>query len=158
MPFGSSSLLVIQVHGSTIAPSEERRADWKIPHSIGFSGGVCHRSLKASGREDWEIEQLVSCRDFASFDFHTTLTGMLGATLVGDQVVQVCQPSQKRLLAPVGMMERFHHKEFPVDGVMGLIQQRAGHGIRGSSSTVYQPAFFSWNHCRTRSPLATPAL
>jgi hypothetical protein len=27
---GSSSLLVIQVHGSTIAPSEERGADWKI--------------------------------------------------------------------------------------------------------------------------------
>jgi hypothetical protein len=30
MPFGSSSLLVIQVHGSTIATSEERVADWKI--------------------------------------------------------------------------------------------------------------------------------
>jgi hypothetical protein len=27
---GSSSLLVIQVHGSKIAPSEERGPDWKI--------------------------------------------------------------------------------------------------------------------------------
>jgi hypothetical protein len=27
---GSSSLLVIQVHGSQIATSEEREADWKI--------------------------------------------------------------------------------------------------------------------------------
>jgi hypothetical protein len=30
MPFGSSSLLVIQVHGSKIATSEERVANWKI--------------------------------------------------------------------------------------------------------------------------------
>jgi hypothetical protein len=30
MPFGSSSLLVIQVHGSKIATREERVADWKI--------------------------------------------------------------------------------------------------------------------------------
>jgi hypothetical protein len=29
-PIGSSSLLVIQVHGSKIATSEERVADWKI--------------------------------------------------------------------------------------------------------------------------------
>src|SRR5262249_8298858 len=31
-------------------------------------------------------------------------------------------------------------------------------GIWGSSSTAYQPVFFSWNQRRTRSPLATPAL
>src|ERR687895_606378 len=37
-PPGSSSLLVIQVHGSKIATSEERVANRKIPHSIGFSG------------------------------------------------------------------------------------------------------------------------
>jgi hypothetical protein len=44
---------------------------------------------------------------FASFDFHPTLTGMLGVSLVGYQVVQMCQPSQKRLLAPCGDDERF---------------------------------------------------
>jgi hypothetical protein len=75
-----------------------------------------------------EIEQPVACWDYSSFDFHSALPGMQGATLVGHQVVQMCQPSQKCLLAPLGMMEPFHHKEFPVDGVMGLIQQRAGHG------------------------------
>ena len=48
------------------------------------------------------------CGDDAAFDFHPTLTDMLGATLIGDQVVQVGQPSQKRLLAPVGMMETPH--------------------------------------------------
>src|SRR6266850_5750852 len=41
MPFGSSSLLVIQVHGSKIAMREERMANWKILHSTGFSGGAC---------------------------------------------------------------------------------------------------------------------
>ena len=37
------------------------------------------------------------------------------------------EPSQKRLLAPVGMMEALHHEELPVNSVMGLIQQGAGH-------------------------------
>ena len=32
------TLLVIQVHGSQIATSEEIVAEWKIPHSTGFSG------------------------------------------------------------------------------------------------------------------------
>jgi len=94
----------------------------KFPHSIGFSGGACDRSSKASRGEDLEVEEPVSCRDFASFDFHTTSAGVLGATLVGDKVVQVCQSCKKRLLAPMGMMECFHHKEFPVDGVMRLIE------------------------------------
>jgi hypothetical protein len=100
----------------------------KFSHSIGFRGGVCHRSSKASGREDLEIEQPVACGDSAAFDFHSTLAGMLGATLVRNQVVQMCQPDKKRLLAPVWMMEPFHHEQFPRNGVRGLIQQRAGDG------------------------------
>ena len=52
---------------------------------------------------------------------------MLSPTLIGDQVVQMGQPAQKRLLAPFGMMEAFHREELPLDGVMGLIQERAGH-------------------------------
>jgi DDE domain len=70
----------------------------EIPHSIGFSGGVCHRSSKASGSEDLEIEQPVACGDSASFDFHPTFAGVLGATLVWNQVVQMCQPEE----TPVG--------------------------------------------------------
>ena len=52
---------------------------------------------------------------------------MLGATLIRHQVVEVCQPCEKRLLAATWMVKAFHHEEFPVDGVMGLIQQGAGH-------------------------------
>ncbi len=53
---------------------------------------------------------------------------MLGPTLVGYQVVQVGQSCEKRLLAATGMMEAFHCEQFPLDGVMRLIQERAGHG------------------------------
>jgi hypothetical protein len=53
------------------------------PHSIAFSGGGYPHSSKASRRENLEIEQPVACRDYASFDFHPTLPGMLGPTLIG---------------------------------------------------------------------------
>ena len=36
-------------------------------------------------------------------------------------VVQLCEPSQERLLVPVGMMEAFHREQLPLDGVMRLI-------------------------------------
>jgi hypothetical protein len=39
----------------------------------------------------------------------------------------MCEPRQKRLLAPAWMGKRFHHEQFSVNGVMGLIQQGAGH-------------------------------
>jgi hypothetical protein len=52
---------------------------------------------------------------------------MLRTPLVGHEVVQMGEPSQKRLLAPIGMMEALHHEQFPVDGVMSLIQQGARH-------------------------------
>ena len=90
-------------------------------HSIGFSGRECHRSPKASRREDLQIEEPVACRDSPAFHFHATLAGMLGATLIGHQVVEVCQPREKRLLAATGMMKPFHREQFPLDGVMGLI-------------------------------------
>jgi hypothetical protein len=35
------------------------------------------------------------------------------------------EPSQKRRLAALGMMEALHYEQLPVDGVMGLIQQGA---------------------------------
>ena len=37
------------------------------------------------------------------------------------------EPRKERLLAATGMMKPLHHEEFPLHGVMGLIQQRAGH-------------------------------
>src|SRR5262245_2354577 len=45
--------------------------------------------------------QLISGWDGSSFDFHPTLPRMLGAPLIGDQVVQVGEPCEKRLLAPL---------------------------------------------------------
>ena len=54
--------------------------------------------------EDLEVEEPVSCWDFASFDFHPTLTGVLGASLVRHEVIEMCQPSQEGLLAPLGMI------------------------------------------------------
>src|SRR5713226_8470193 len=105
--------------------------DEKSPHSTEFSGKRCHRSPKPSGGEDLQIEQPVACRYSPAFHFHPTLPSMLSATLIGHQVVQMGQPSKKRLLAPFGMMEGFHHEQFPVDGIMGLIQHGAGHRHAG---------------------------
>jgi hypothetical protein len=51
---------------------------------------------------------------------------MLSSTLIRNQVVEVRQPSQKCLLTAAWMVKRFHHEEFPLDGVVGLIQQGAG--------------------------------
>jgi hypothetical protein len=81
-----------------------------FPHSIGFSGRVCPRSSKASGREDLEIEEPIACGDCTSFHLHPTLPSMLSTTLVGHQVVQMGEPSQERLLAAFGMMESLHHE------------------------------------------------
>jgi hypothetical protein len=53
---------------------------------------------------------------------------MLSPTLIGDQVIEVRQPCQKRLLVTPRVMKAFHREELPLDGVMGLIQQGTGHG------------------------------
>ena len=75
-----------------------------------------------------QVEHPVWCGYPPAFNFHTALPSMLGATLIRYEVVQVRQPSQKRLLAAFGMMEALHHEQLPVDGVMSLIQQGARHG------------------------------
>lgn len=56
---------------------------------------------------------------------------MLGATLVGYQVIQQRETVQKVPLAPLVMMEPFHHEHLPLDGIVGLIQQSAGHWHTG---------------------------
>ena len=52
---------------------------------------------------------------------------MLGPALIRHQVVEVCQPYEKRLLASTWMVKPLHREEFPLEGVVGLIQQSAGH-------------------------------
>src|SRR5215510_454391 len=91
----------------------------KRPHSTELRGAACHRSAKASGGEDLQVEEPVACWDFASFHFHATLAGMLSPTLIGDQVIEVRQPCKKRLLTAVWMVKRFHHEQLPLDGVIG---------------------------------------
>src|SRR5215813_14823089 len=102
-----------------------------MPHSTELRGGVWHHSAKASGGEDLQVEKPVACWDCASFHFHATVAGMLGPTLIRDEVVEVGEPGEKCLLAATRMLEALHRKQFPLDGVMGLIQQRAGHGHLG---------------------------
>src|SRR5262249_12240788 len=58
-----------------------------FPHSTELRGEACHRSAKASGGEDLQVEKPVACWDFASFYFHATLAGMLRATLIWNEVV-----------------------------------------------------------------------
>src|SRR5713101_7102855 len=100
----------------------------EISHSTELRGGVCQSSSKAARREDLQIEQPILCWDFSSFYFYPTLTRMLGATLIRDQVVQVREPRQKRLLAATWVMKPFHREQFPVNRVMRLIQERTRHG------------------------------
>jgi hypothetical protein len=69
-----------------------------------------------------QIEEPIVCRYSSAFHFHFTLTSVLGPTLIRDQVVEVGQPCQKRLLTSTWMMEAFHREQFPLDGVVGLIQ------------------------------------
>src|SRR5438132_9460080 len=98
----------------------------KNPHSTKFSGGVCPHSSKAARGEDLQVEHPVWCRYSRACHFHAALAGMLSSTLIGDEVIEVRQSCQKRLLAPFGMMEALHGEQFPLHSVMGLIQQCTG--------------------------------
>src|SRR5262249_50193440 len=113
-----------------------------FPHSTQFSGGVCSRLSKASRREDLQVEEPVACWDCASVDFHPTLSGMPSAPLVGHQVVQMGQPAQKRLLSPCGVMKAFHGKQFPLDGIIGLIHECAGDRHLGVCEDRIPAGFF----------------
>jgi hypothetical protein len=105
---------------------------WERTHSPGFSGKGCHHSSKASRGEDLQVEHPVWCGYSPTFHFHATLAGLPGPTLIRHQIIQVREPRQKCLLAPVWMMEPFHREQFTRDGVVGLIQQGAGGGhLRG---------------------------
>jgi hypothetical protein len=84
-------------------------------------------SLISSRREDLQIKPPVVCRYSSALDFHATAAGVLGPTLVGDEVVAVRSPRATRLLAPAWMVKAVHREQLPLDGVMGLIQHGARH-------------------------------
>jgi hypothetical protein len=64
-----------------------------------------------------QIEEPVGCGYLSAFHFHATLPRMLGSTLIRDEIVQVGEPREKRLLASPRMMESLHREQFPLDGV-----------------------------------------
>src|SRR5262245_54080812 len=82
--------------------------------------GVSH-SLISSRREDLQVEEPISCRDSPTFHCYTTLARMLGATLIGHQVVEMGQPREKHLLVSTGMMKPLHREQLPLDGVVSLV-------------------------------------
>jgi hypothetical protein len=73
-----------------------------------------------------QIKHPVWCGYLPAFHFHATLARVLGPTLIRHQVVQVCQPCEKRLLAPFGMMEPVHREQLALESLVGLIEQGAG--------------------------------
>ena len=92
-------------------------ADRKNSHSTELRGGACHRSAEASGSEDLQVEEPVSCWDGVSFHLHATLASMLGTTLIWDEVVQMCEAREKGLLTATGMVKPFHGEQLPLDSV-----------------------------------------
>jgi hypothetical protein len=101
---------------------------YDFPHSTELCGEACPHSSEASRGEDLDIEEPVAGWDCSTLHFHATLAGMLSATLIRNKVIQVRKSREKRLLTATGMVQPFHGKELPLDGVMGLIQQGTGHG------------------------------
>ena len=61
----------------------------KVSHSIALCGGTCPRSAKASRGEDLDIEKPVACWDCSTLHFYPTLTGVLGASLIRYQIVEM---------------------------------------------------------------------
>jgi hypothetical protein len=103
MPFGSSSLLVIQVHGSKIAPSEERVANGKILVN------------------QWRNEH--SCRDELSHHLVFTKSdeepGNFGELCHSGHRLLVCRTVSKRLSS------RAHHAPFDLSGLAIALTRRA---------------------------------
>src|SRR5262245_18294249 len=104
------------------------KQDPEMPHSIELCGEACPHSSEAAGGEDLDIEEPISGWDCSPLHFHATLAGMLSATLICNQVIEVRESREKRLWTATGRVKALHRKELPLDGVMGLIQQGPGHG------------------------------
>ena len=78
-------------------------------------------SSKATRGEDLQVEHPV-CGGYApAFHLYPTLPGMLSAPLIRNQVLQVRQPREKRLLTAPRVMKALHGEQFPFDSVMGLV-------------------------------------
>jgi hypothetical protein len=114
-----------------------------------------------------EIEEPVACRHFSAFDFHPTLPGMLGSMLIRDEVGQVREPRAQRPLAPGWLVQPLHGEQFPLDGMVRLLSEGAGHGplrvceprrpARLLLLTPAPPALPGGRPCRRRAVVGTGA-
>src|SRR5215510_9464011 len=102
-----------------------------------WTAGCAERCLSGAG-ESWNetycreaarrfLRLTFRCRHATALYFHPTPARVESPALVRDQVVQVGQPREKGLLTATRMMKPFHHEELPLNSIMGLIQQGAGH-------------------------------
>jgi REP element-mobilizing transposase RayT len=89
------------------------------------------RLSKATRGENLQVEHPICGRDASAFHCHPTVAGVLGSTLIRRHIVQVGEPREERLLAAMWVMKAFHGEQFPLQGVVRLIQQRAGDGHPG---------------------------
>jgi hypothetical protein len=96
--------------GSRMEQHASEQMQSYIPHSTELRGRGSHHSAKASRGEDLDIEEPVVCWYASAFHFHPTLPGMLGAMLIRDEILQMCEPREKRLLAPSWMMAPLHRE------------------------------------------------
>jgi hypothetical protein len=97
----------------------------------------CSRALLSSSRAAVQIEPPVACRDCSSFDFHRTRPPRLGATLRGHQLVERGPPRETRLRVSPGMRHPLHRDQRPLDGVVGLVSEGAGHRhLRGGEHRI----------------------
>ena len=101
-------LLVIQFLRNTATVSALDYRDFS--HSIALCGEGCHHSAKAARGENLQVEEPVACRYTPAFHFHTILASVLGPTLIRDEVVQVREPREKRLLTATRMVKPFHRE------------------------------------------------
>jgi len=121
-----------------------------------FVVGRCWRPLRASRREDWQIEHPGRGRDAPACHCHPTRAGGQGPARRREQGGQVRQAGANRRWPPPGwgqpcMAQRGRSMAW---GACSSPVRSAG--LRGAASPVSPPAFWACNPLRTRSPGAGP--
>ena len=90
-----------------------------------FVVGRCWRPLRASRREDWQIEHPGRGRDAPACHCHPTRAGGQGPARRREQGGQVRQAGANRRWPPPGLGPALHGAAWAVDGVGCVLQSRA---------------------------------
>ena len=86
------------------------------------------KSLKPATGQDLEIEKPIACRHLPTLDFHSTFAAVNRPPLIRNQVRQNRKTIEENSLATGFVMKALHHEQFPVDGIMKLIDLSRGFG------------------------------